>query len=247
MEAQDKKKSYFHFFKPRKIKTRRSYKNVRKIWTSCERKWIKLFYETKVDNSLFVFLSPWSTVNTPCNTSCGGGGMMKVRSCTNPRPQGKDGKICEGIDKQYFPCNTEPCDMQVGCGLSNRWGGINSTNFLTSTLMNTKFHKPLQSVVSVVWLVGLQRELWSGDEDETHQVRQGGRRGVVRVRGRAVLHPHREVQHLDQGPEPMSQSLRGVSFHYWIFNIFWSNQGLDFSALVLVQPSGLYCTLSLVE
>ena len=132
------------FFKPRKIKTRRSYKNVRKIWTSCERKWIKLFYETKVDNSLFVFLSPWSTVNTPCNTSCGGGVMMKVRSCTNPRPQGKDGKICEGIDKQYFPCNTEPCDMQVGCGLSNRWGRINSTNFLTSTLMNTKLHKPLQ-------------------------------------------------------------------------------------------------------
>ena len=65
-------------------------------------------------NPLFVFPSPWSTVNTPCNTSCGGGVMMKVRSCTNPRPQGKDGKICEGIDKQYFPCNTEPCDMQVG-------------------------------------------------------------------------------------------------------------------------------------
>ena len=61
-----------------------------------------------------IFLSPWSTVNTPCNTSCGGGVMMKVRSCTNPRPQGKDGKICEGIDKQFFPCNTEPCDMQVG-------------------------------------------------------------------------------------------------------------------------------------
>ena len=53
-------------------------------------------------------------MNTPCNTSCGGGVMMKVRSCTNPRPQGKDGKDCEGIDKQYFPCNEKPCDMQVG-------------------------------------------------------------------------------------------------------------------------------------
>ena len=62
----------------------------------------------------FSSCSPWSTVNTPCNTSCGGGVMMKVRSCTNPRPQGKDGKDCEGIDKQYFPCNEKPCDMQVG-------------------------------------------------------------------------------------------------------------------------------------
>ena len=22
-------------------------------------------------------------------------------------------KDCEGIDKEYFPCNVEPCDMQV--------------------------------------------------------------------------------------------------------------------------------------
>ena len=59
--------------------------------------------------------SPWSTVNTPCNASCGGGVMIKMRSCTNPRPQGMKGmyKDCEGIDKQYFPCNVEPCDMRV--------------------------------------------------------------------------------------------------------------------------------------
>ena len=31
--------------------------------------------------------SPWSTVATPCNASCGGGIEVKVRSCTNPRPQ----------------------------------------------------------------------------------------------------------------------------------------------------------------
>jgi len=56
--------------------------------------------------------SPWSTVNTPCNASCGGGVMVKVRSCTNPRPQGMEAKECEGIDKEFFPCNEEPCDMQ---------------------------------------------------------------------------------------------------------------------------------------
>ena len=29
--------------------------------------------------------------------------------------QGMEGKYkhCEGIDKEYFPCNVEPCDMQV--------------------------------------------------------------------------------------------------------------------------------------
>eukprot|EP00090_Calanus_glacialis_P040812 TRINITY_DN7141_c0_g1_i1.p1 TRINITY_DN7141_c0_g1~~TRINITY_DN7141_c0_g1_i1.p1 ORF type:complete len:514 (-),score=67.49 TRINITY_DN7141_c0_g1_i1:139-1680(-) len=56
--------------------------------------------------------SPWSTVNTPCNASCGGGVKVKVRSCTNPRPQGMDAADCQGIDKEFFPCNMEPCDMQ---------------------------------------------------------------------------------------------------------------------------------------
>ena len=27
--------------------------------------------------------------------------------------QGMDAKDCQGIDKEFFPCNTEPCDMQV--------------------------------------------------------------------------------------------------------------------------------------
>ena len=40
--------------------------------------------------------SPWSTVATPClreidgikvNVTCGGGTMIKRRSCTNPEPQ----------------------------------------------------------------------------------------------------------------------------------------------------------------
>ena len=57
--------------------------------------------------------SPWSRIDTPCNASCGGGVRVKTRSCTNPRPQGMDAKTCVGIDKEYFPCNTEPCDMQV--------------------------------------------------------------------------------------------------------------------------------------
>ncbi len=41
--------------------------------------------------------SPWSTIPTPClrenaqgekvEVTCGGGTQMKIRSCTNPRPQ----------------------------------------------------------------------------------------------------------------------------------------------------------------
>ena len=31
--------------------------------------------------------SPWSMVATPCNASCGGGKMVRRRSCSNPRPQ----------------------------------------------------------------------------------------------------------------------------------------------------------------
>lgn len=56
--------------------------------------------------------SPWSTVESPCNASCGGGVTVKVRSCTNPRPQGMDSEDCTGATKRFFPCNTEPCDMQ---------------------------------------------------------------------------------------------------------------------------------------
>ena len=31
--------------------------------------------------------SPWSNVATPCNATCGGGKMMRRRSCTNPTAQ----------------------------------------------------------------------------------------------------------------------------------------------------------------
>ena len=36
--------------------------------------------------------SPWSTIATPCmrngiEVTCGGGSQVKIRSCTNPRPQ----------------------------------------------------------------------------------------------------------------------------------------------------------------
>ena len=31
--------------------------------------------------------SPWSNVATPCNVTCGGGKMLRRRSCTNPTPQ----------------------------------------------------------------------------------------------------------------------------------------------------------------
>ena len=33
--------------------------------------------------------SPWSSVSTPCNATCGGGKMIRRRSCTNPTPQVK--------------------------------------------------------------------------------------------------------------------------------------------------------------
>ena len=42
---------------------------------------------TNVWNLFHNIPSPWSTVATPCNASCGGGIEVKVRSCTNPRPQ----------------------------------------------------------------------------------------------------------------------------------------------------------------
>ena len=42
---------------------------------------------TNVWNLFQNISSPWSTVATPCNASCGGGIEVKVRSCTNPRPQ----------------------------------------------------------------------------------------------------------------------------------------------------------------
>jgi len=56
--------------------------------------------------------SPWSTLSTPCNASCGGGVKTRVRSCTNPRPQGMNARDCDGDDTELTECNTEPCDMQ---------------------------------------------------------------------------------------------------------------------------------------
>ena len=34
--------------------------------------------------------SPWSIVASPCNVTCGGGKMLRRRSCTNPTPQVQD-------------------------------------------------------------------------------------------------------------------------------------------------------------
>ncbi|XP_064091051.1 adhesion G-protein coupled receptor D1-like [Macrobrachium nipponense] len=60
--------------------------------------------------------SPWSNMATPCTKSCGGGVNLKVRSCTNPSPQGS-GQLClkmdlvSRADKEWksFDCNTQSC------------------------------------------------------------------------------------------------------------------------------------------
>ncbi|XP_068212021.1 adhesion G-protein coupled receptor D1-like [Palaemon carinicauda] len=60
--------------------------------------------------------SPWSSMATPCTKTCGGGVHLKVRSCTNPSPQG-NGKLClkmdsvSRADKEWrsFDCNMQSC------------------------------------------------------------------------------------------------------------------------------------------
>lgn len=60
--------------------------------------------------------SPWSLMATPCSKSCNGGVFLKVRSCTNPTPQGAGSK-CKKTDtneealKEWrsFDCNTQDC------------------------------------------------------------------------------------------------------------------------------------------
>ncbi|XP_064091063.1 adhesion G-protein coupled receptor D1-like [Macrobrachium nipponense] len=60
--------------------------------------------------------SPWSDMKTPCSKTCQGGTQTKVRSCTNPAPEG-NGKLCVKEDKTLTagaewhttPCNTQAC------------------------------------------------------------------------------------------------------------------------------------------
>ena len=58
----------------------------------------------------FHLSSPWSTVSTPCNASCGGGVETKVRSCTNPRPQ--VGTIVGMIDFCFTVMVNKLCDEE---------------------------------------------------------------------------------------------------------------------------------------
>ena len=64
--------------------------------------------------------SPWSTAaDARCTrqffdgseegVTCDGGTMTKVRSCTNPMPQGPYAKPCRGESSIDEPCNTQPC------------------------------------------------------------------------------------------------------------------------------------------
>jgi len=82
--------------------------------------------------------SPWSTISTPClrenalgskvEVTCGGGSQTRIRSCTNPKPQGLKPRPCVGLDTEDKPCNTKPCDMKwsdwagcsAECGRGNR-------------------------------------------------------------------------------------------------------------------------------
>ena len=69
--------------------------------------------------------------------------------------QGMNAGDCQGIDKEYFPCNTEPCDMQVTSARS----------------FGTQIAK--LRIFLVVRMVSMQCELWKGHENAPHQVRQG--------------------------------------------------------------------------
>nr|XP_018673460.1 A disintegrin and metalloproteinase with thrombospondin motifs 18 isoform X1 [Ciona intestinalis] len=45
---------------------------------------------------------------SPCTRTCGGGVQHRMRACNNPTPR-YGGRHCEGEEKIYKLCNTEPC------------------------------------------------------------------------------------------------------------------------------------------
>ncbi|KAK7081539.1 hypothetical protein SK128_018351 [Halocaridina rubra] len=60
--------------------------------------------------------SPWSIMATECSKACGGGVNLKVRSCTNPAPEGTGQKCLkmDGITRadtewRSFDCNVQSC------------------------------------------------------------------------------------------------------------------------------------------
>ncbi|KAG5268284.1 hypothetical protein AALO_G00210820 [Alosa alosa] len=59
--------------------------------------------------------SEWTSWS-PCDVSCGGGLMVRNRSCSNPPPK-NGGHDCEGMTLQTQTCNTQPCgsSTQKGC------------------------------------------------------------------------------------------------------------------------------------
>ena len=56
----------------------------------------------------------WSTWSL-CSVTCGGGGAVRRRFCTNPSPL-HGGRYCEGDELENATCSTTPCP------------GINKTN-----------------------------------------------------------------------------------------------------------------------
>ncbi|XP_067021197.1 semaphorin-5A-like isoform X2 [Acropora muricata] len=58
--------------------------------------------------------SEWSTFSE-CNATCGGGIMVRKRSCNNPEPQ-HGGKNCKGLGTavEEKNCNSFPCPLDGG-------------------------------------------------------------------------------------------------------------------------------------
>lgn len=66
--------------------------------------------------------SDWSQLESQCTKECDVGSATRVRSCTNPTPQG-NGKLCnkedgdktDGVEFKLVPCNVHSCWSEY-CG-----------------------------------------------------------------------------------------------------------------------------------
>ncbi|XP_071515240.1 putative adhesion G protein-coupled receptor E4P [Panulirus ornatus] len=90
--------------------------------------------------------TPWSSLTTKCSKTCDGGFQKKVRSCSNPTPEGngapcvmENGMNTIGVEYQEMLCNTQSCwdgdwsewgNCTVFCGRGKefRWAMCNGTN-----------------------------------------------------------------------------------------------------------------------
>ena len=155
---------------------------------------------TNVWNLFQNISSPWSTVATPCNASCGGGIEVKVRSCTNPRPQVgmmmsmmmswflktfNTGQFILSAYKWWLLGQMKP-GHESGklCGggqevLSLQHRALRHAGGLDRHSHHCHHNRQEMIIISsmiswfllaVVSLVKLQRHLWARDEDEAHKV-----------------------------------------------------------------------------